>query len=155
MTSHLPFFNITPGEAQESCQLLLDLSFHWKLANKSSLAIIHLVHMENFPKNNISYPLIRTSTRFSANFAKFLRIPFSQNTPLRLLLPLENTEIKLTHGRQNPSWNGIPEFLDSRRWTLDSGLWTLEARLRTLGIGCWILDVGEKAIICSFDLIFR
>ena len=34
---------------------------------------------------------------------------------------------------------GIPEFLDSGRWTLDAGLWTLDA-------GRWTLDATLRKL---------
>ena len=49
-----------------------------------------------------------------------------------------------------PKSNGITEFLNSRRWTLDAefwrqdaGLWTLDAGSQTLASGCWTLDSGR------------
>ena len=40
---------------------------------QTEYGIIHLVRSQNFSKNNISYPLIRTRTQtFSENFAKVL-----------------------------------------------------------------------------------
>ena len=39
--------------------------------------------------------------------------------------------------------NGIPEFLDSGRWTLDSRRWTLDFGRWTLDAGPWTLHLGS------------
>ena len=38
--------------------------------------------------------------------------------------------------------SGIPEFLDSGRWTLDAELWTLDSGRWTLDSGRWTPDAG-------------
>ena len=40
--------------------------------------------------------------------------------------------------------DGIPEFLDSGRWTLNLGRWTLDAGLRTLNARLWTLKLVER-----------
>ena len=52
----------------------------------------------------------------------------------------ENFEnIEITEEVPKLELNGIPEFLDSGRWTQDSGHWTLDA-------GLWTLDAAHRKL---------